>query len=142
MDLCRVLHFVFLPRINQDLVYFVKQWNHHGLRKDHHKSQLQLFVSKLSLANTRLTAIQGLGHEALGAQGVLGPPATTSTVSYFRIIQNSLQSQAVLLWNIVSKHINYNCTFYQFTQTSKTKLLDNDLEIHFRELCIMHKFFT
>ena len=58
------LHYVYLPRINRDLVLFVDQWNHHGLRTEHYKSPLQIFVKNiLRLQGSNLTAIQDMfGH--------------------------------------------------------------------------------
>ncbi|XP_032366181.1 uncharacterized protein LOC116684911 [Etheostoma spectabile] len=38
------LHYVYLPRLNRDIVAFVQQWNNHGLRTERHQSPLQLFV--------------------------------------------------------------------------------------------------
>jgi hypothetical protein len=55
------LHYVYLPRINRDLLLFCNQWNNHGLRTEHHQSPLQLFVSKsLQLRHSNLTAMQDL----------------------------------------------------------------------------------
>ena len=53
------LHYIYLQRINQELDQFRGQWNHHGLRMEHHQSPLQLFVTgSLSQINTGLTAMQ------------------------------------------------------------------------------------
>ena len=55
------LHYVFLPRINAALCKFMQQWNNHGLRTEHNKTPLQLFVEQaLHLCNSSLTAVQDL----------------------------------------------------------------------------------
>jgi hypothetical protein len=52
------LHFVYLPRIAQDLVNFQRQWNCHGIRTEKHLMPVQVFVSKaLSLSNSSHTAM-------------------------------------------------------------------------------------
>ena len=38
------LHLIFLPRINQALVEFIRQYNNHRTRTAHNKSPLQLFL--------------------------------------------------------------------------------------------------
>ncbi|KAK7157551.1 hypothetical protein R3I93_008903 [Phoxinus phoxinus] len=38
------LHLVYIPRINNDLTNFSRQWNNHGLRTERHQSPLQIFV--------------------------------------------------------------------------------------------------
>jgi hypothetical protein len=38
------LHYVFLPRINQNLEQWRKSWNHHKIRTEANQTPLQLFV--------------------------------------------------------------------------------------------------
>lgn len=38
------LHYIYLPRLNQDLADFCSQWNNHGLRTEGHRTPLQIFV--------------------------------------------------------------------------------------------------
>ena len=40
-----VLHYVFLPRINQSLSAFMEGWNNHPIRTAHHHSPHQLFTA-------------------------------------------------------------------------------------------------
>lgn len=50
------LHYIYLPRINRDLALYTEQWNHHGLRTEHHQSPIQLFVQRsLALQGSSLT---------------------------------------------------------------------------------------
>ena len=62
-----VLHYVFLPRINEDLQTFQKTWNNHSLRTEHNQSPQQIFVQEsLKKCNTQLTAMQDLfGHRQI-----------------------------------------------------------------------------
>lgn len=39
------LHYLFLPRINDDLDRFTRRWNNHSLRTEHHKTPYQLLVN-------------------------------------------------------------------------------------------------
>lgn len=41
-----VLHYVFLPRINQALLNFKEAWNHHAIRTEGSYTPTQLFVSR------------------------------------------------------------------------------------------------
>ncbi|CAM4555710.1 unnamed protein product [Leuciscus chuanchicus] len=55
------LHYIYLPRINQDLNFFVNQWNHHRLRTARYMSPYQIFVRGcLRLQAQNLTGIQGV----------------------------------------------------------------------------------
>ncbi|XP_063964871.1 uncharacterized protein LOC129282611 [Lytechinus pictus] len=55
------LHYIYLPRINQDLKLFIGQWNNHGLRTEGSKTPLQLFVGHvLRLQGSNHTAIQDM----------------------------------------------------------------------------------
>ena len=53
-----VLHYVFVPRINQALVTFQEGWNHHGIRTSGHLSPQQLFTEGvLRLLSSSLVAL-------------------------------------------------------------------------------------
>ena len=53
-----VLHYVFVPRINQALTNFQDGWNHHGIRTSGHLSPQQLFTEgALRLHSSRLVAL-------------------------------------------------------------------------------------
>ncbi len=53
-----VLHFVFLPRINQSLQNFKEAWNHHAIRTASSYTPTQLFVSRaLQLRRSGLVAL-------------------------------------------------------------------------------------
>ena len=53
-----VLHYVFVPRINQALVTFQEGWNHHGIRTSGHLSPQQLFTEgALRLYSSGLVAL-------------------------------------------------------------------------------------
>ena len=70
------LHYVYLPRINQDLRLFCSQWNNHGLRTERNRSPLQLFVrGSLQLQGRPLTAIRDLFARDLEGQGAAGAGA-------------------------------------------------------------------
>ena len=38
------LHYLFLPRINQDLLRFQERWNNHKLKSEHHQSPYELLM--------------------------------------------------------------------------------------------------
>jgi hypothetical protein len=60
------LHYVYLPRINQSLDIFLKQWNNHKLRTEHHKTPLKLFFTGvLRLRNSSHIAIRELFYNTL-----------------------------------------------------------------------------
>ncbi len=60
-----LLHYVFLPRINNDLEVFRGQWNNHGLSTENGKSPLQLFVlGMLRNSNSSLTAVRDVFDNA------------------------------------------------------------------------------
>ena len=42
------LHFVYLPRINEALLEFKQQWNHHGMRTTGHQTPLALWQTNMS----------------------------------------------------------------------------------------------
>ena len=53
-----VLHYVFVPRINQSLRQFQSGWNHHSIRTEHNRSPYQLFVEgSLTLQRSGLIAL-------------------------------------------------------------------------------------
>ena len=53
-----VLHYVFLPRINQALLNFKESWNHHPIRTANSRTPTQLFVSRsLQLRRSGLVAL-------------------------------------------------------------------------------------
>ncbi len=53
-----VLHYVFLPRINQALLNFKEAWNHHAIRTEGSYTPTQLFVSRaLELRESGLVAL-------------------------------------------------------------------------------------
>jgi len=52
-----VLHYVYLPRINQALRVFVSSWNNHPIRTANHKSPQQLSAGELLLQNSGLAAM-------------------------------------------------------------------------------------
>lgn len=59
------LHYVFLPRINTALDKFQQQWNNHGIRTEHNRTPLQLFVGQaLHLSNSLLTEVQEFFHHS------------------------------------------------------------------------------
>lgn len=69
------LHYVYLPRINRDLQDFMTQWNHHGLRTEHHMTPLQIFVRGcLQQQGRQSTAMQDLFAPTAGG------PRSTDTV--------------------------------------------------------------
>lgn len=47
------LHYVFIPRINAQLLQFMNAWNHHPLRTEHGLSPLQLWQQGILLATPR-----------------------------------------------------------------------------------------
>ena len=52
------LHYVYVPRINQALLFFKDGWNNHGIRTEHNQSPNQLFVAgTLRLRQSGLTAL-------------------------------------------------------------------------------------
>lgn len=53
------LHFVFIPRINQQLEYFKSAYSRHKLRTEHHHTPLQLWTRGM-LATEDLSALAGV----------------------------------------------------------------------------------
>ena len=78
------LHYVFLPRLNNELQHFQAQWNNHGIRTAHHASPLQLFVGHASeLRNARLTVVQDM----FGNQEGDGQPANDAARAVFEDVR-------------------------------------------------------
>eukprot|EP01038_Epipyxis_sp_PR26KG_P016105 gene16105-21883_t len=51
------LHYLFLPRINQDLLRFTERWNHHKLRTEKYQSPYQLIYSNRHLSGSQPVVI-------------------------------------------------------------------------------------
>ena len=53
-----VLHYIYIPRINQALKQFIEAWNNHNIRTEHGQTPNQLFTAgSLQLRNSSLTAL-------------------------------------------------------------------------------------
>lgn len=61
------LQYVYLARLNRDLILFADQWNHHGLRTARHQSPLQLFVAGCLGQQRPTAAVQELFTSASSA---------------------------------------------------------------------------
>jgi len=42
-----ILHYAFLPRINQSIQLFTNSWNHHPLRTERNKSPIQIWQNSM-----------------------------------------------------------------------------------------------
>ena len=67
-----VLHYVFLPRINEQLEFFRQVWNNHKLSTEHHKSPNQLLKDSMHLSEA-IPALE-LEHYGLEVDPVTGEP--------------------------------------------------------------------
>ncbi|KAA0724141.1 hypothetical protein E1301_Tti020079 [Triplophysa tibetana] len=76
------LHYVYMPRINRDLLLFVNQWNHHKLRTARYMSPHQIFIRGCLLQLHRnQTGIQGiLGVDEEPVEEIDTPPAAEVVV--------------------------------------------------------------
>jgi hypothetical protein len=61
-----VLHYVFLPRINNALDSFREAWNNHPIRTEHNWSPVQIWMNgMIDLRNQHLTAVADVAESTL-----------------------------------------------------------------------------
>jgi hypothetical protein len=72
------IHFIFLPRINQQLREFIHAWNHHPMRTEHNRSPIEIWEDSIHdvisdpLAPDHNVVLEGLSHYGIDP---LGPPS-------------------------------------------------------------------
>ncbi|KAK6484067.1 hypothetical protein HHUSO_G13739, partial [Huso huso] len=89
----QVLHFVFLPRINQPLNEFINQWNNHSLSSEHNMSPLQLWTLGM-LQHPENTACEEVFQPHYENYGVdlHGPTSENATMSESNDLDPSFDS--------------------------------------------------
>lgn len=109
------LNFVYVPRINRDLLLFAAQWNNQVLRTQRHQTPCQIFIRGcLALQHSSLSAIHNIFEPTGPSLSAAGPPPSQSS-------QAATQAHTFFQWH---DRVHVPNTQFQLEQNRFQQLVD------------------